>query len=72
MSYTLGNIGLMYKDKKEYKKAISFLKEALSIFEEQNYKNEIGFANTALGEVYLLQKKYQQAFNSIQKANKIW
>jgi len=68
----LANIGLIYIEKQDFDNAVLYLRNALKIFEEFNFKNEIGHIYTALGSIYLAQENYDLAFESVKKANRIY
>ncbi len=61
MAYTLNNIGLYYKVKKDYEKAIKYFNEA--IFYDELIKNRYGIinSNSNIAQVYFLQGNYKKA-----------
>ena len=64
----LGNMGSVYRDKFESKKALELYFDAISIFEEIGDK--LGFANQSanIGYIYAVDKKAEEALEWFKKA----
>ena len=66
----LGDLSLIYNHRKEYDKAIDLLQKDIEISEKLNEERNLMFANIRLGKIYLDQKKYAEAKNTIENAEK--
>src|ERR1051325_284687 len=64
----LSNIGLVYADKGEVKKALEFFLQALELYKEMG--NKSGISNTLgnMGGLYLTEKKFSEAEHSFTEA----
>ncbi|MCL9808159.1 tetratricopeptide repeat protein [Flavobacterium luminosum] len=67
----LGNKAMVYKDQKDYVKAIVLLKEDITISEWLNDSKNTMFASIALGKIYLENKRFSDAEEILRKAEKI-
>ncbi|MBA5794095.1 tetratricopeptide repeat protein [Flavobacterium sp. xlx-214] len=65
---SLGDLALIYKDKKEYNKAISLLQEDIAISEAENAERNIMYAQILLSKIFVETKQFTQAKNTLQLA----
>ncbi len=63
IAYTLNNIGLYYKAKKNYDQALKLFDESIYYYEIINNRYGIINTNSNIAQVLFLQKKYQNAIN---------
>ena len=58
----MNNIGVIYLDKNDFTKALSYEKSALALAEELGYPKDISVNANVLSEIYKAQNKWQDAF----------
>jgi tetratricopeptide (TPR) repeat protein len=68
MGLALSNLGTVYFDRKEYKKAIESTEKAIALLTQLNDLNGLGEAHNNLGIIYREQKKYAQASSNFNQA----
>jgi tetratricopeptide (TPR) repeat protein len=61
LSFGYGNMGLIYKDKKEYTKALDFYLKSIKVTEELGDKNTLSKIYTTIGELYNILKDLKLA-----------
>lgn len=75
MNFAIVTKGTLYSDIQEYEKAINCLFIALKYFEnskEKNSANGVSYVQTYLGQIYLKQKKFDQAIAYYNKASRYY
>lgn len=66
-----GNLGQYYQSQKQYQKAETYLKDALSIFKEIGSLEYQGYIYQALREMFVEKGDYKQAYENQQVAQKL-
>ena len=66
-----GNLGQYYQSQKQYEKAETYLKDALSIFKEIGSLEYQGYIYQALREMFVEKGDYKQAYENQQVAQKL-
>lgn len=71
LSCVLNNIGEVYREANDYKKALDMFNRCLNITEELGYKTNTAAIYNNIGKVYIKEKKYSRALNYFKKSYSI-
>ena len=71
LSFAYNNIGLLYKKKANYEKALEFLEKSMNIGKEIGDKSRISNSYSSIGLVYYNQSKYEKAIDYHEKCLEI-
>ncbi len=69
-AFTLNNIGLVHKEKKNFQRAIENLKKSIKIHQDMNNKFNLISPLNNIGDVYLDLKEYSVAYQYFKQAKK--
>jgi tetratricopeptide (TPR) repeat protein len=67
----LGNLGLIYKSFNQYDRALEFHRESLTLWQEENAPEGVGFSHGHIGSILYLQGDYHQALPHFQEQLKM-